>query len=456
MEKKVKPEKVTPPPTPAKAHLSPMDNSTIFTNVRGKGSQRSNFPARGQTSSTASKATGQRSELERSQESSDRAEKSPPSKSSKSKKTEDRPPSSPPGRRLRSRSPSPSPAPQRGHRAVQSSRSSSPTSGKGQRTNLKSSSPPSPTPKRGQRANQKSRSPSPTSRKGQRSNLRSRSSSPVPQIDNPTSPEPSKAKTSGRVSGKDTVSIKTEKMSQSTKSRPGKRQIIEEDSDEDYGFTRKSKRKHSSSNEKDQANPFDLSSCKHKTSQTRGSQRRGVKAESDDGDMSDSGRDERSRSFKGRNVSISNSESDEEAKVTNKGKTPKTKGQGVRGQESTQGRDASQSANVRGQKKRKVDDVSDDDESGGLQAKIKLESGTTSQSSRRHASDEDVPCVDTSKNRLGSSGDRTRTDRQGAGTKQEKITPHKPVHKRTEEDRARCDQADQEEVNLLFITNHVY
>ncbi|XP_033747756.1 nibrin-like [Pecten maximus] len=250
------------------------------------------------------------------------------------------------------------------------------------------------------RRSPRSRSPSPAPDKGESLNLRSRSpvspvskrlnlqSSPVREIvtDTSTSQGPF-AKKGGKCSPKSSknntmdIVVKKEKAVQEPKSRPGKRQIIEDDSDEDYGFTRKSKRKRDEVQNED--DPFDWSSRKGVVKESVSSNR-GLKKDRDEEVVimdseseTESNRGQRSVSSKGHEVRVSDSDSDSGTKWTGKGKNRSLSGRKV---QQTKGIvEIVEESQKTGKKKRKLDDSSDDeDKSQRSRVKVKEEPGINS------------------------------------------------------------------------------
>ncbi|OWF40288.1 Nibrin [Mizuhopecten yessoensis] len=403
----VKQEKTTPPPTTSKPPC--VKSSPAPLSVKGRESQRIKGPSQGdQDTATTSTARGQISQAYKSQNSSLKQKSRSPSP----KKQQDTSKMSPLRRSPRSRSPSPVPV-------------TSKTS------NLRSRSPAP--------ADLRSRSPAPP-------DLRSSSSSPAPPVSkrinmtlssvpevvtsNSASPVTKKGGKGGpkntRNNSPEIVVVKKEKVVRETKTRPGKRQIIEDESDEDYGFTRKSKRKRDSPDEVDnEDDPFDWSSRKS-AAKTSSKSERGLKVEKDEDIVIEDSESETedyrgkmSRSNKGQEVRVSDSDSDSGVKWTSKGKNRSPKGR--KGQQTKDVVELVEESQKIGQKKRKLDDSSDEEDQGHRsRRKIKEEPGisTSPTSSRGRQGNTRVE-------------EQEQTDRQEMVTKQERITPRKPISDRT-------------------------
>ncbi|XP_069135203.1 nibrin-like [Argopecten irradians] len=384
---RVKQEKKSPPSTQPKLSTSE--------SIKGQGSQGTKVSnqghkdtAKGQSGkATTSRSGGQSSEIDRSQNTRQKA------KSPSPKKKPEKSNLSPVRRSPRSRSPSPAPY-------------------KSESLSLRSRSSVSPDPKRSNRR------PSPA---------------PESVTDSSVLKGPF-AKRAGISSPRNTQNdnvIKKEKVLQIPKSRPGKRQIIEDDSDEDYDFTRKSKRKRDEDQNED--NPFDWSSRKNDVKKSKNSQRVSDKDENDDIVVMDSesetenDRGQMSVSRKGQEVRVLDSDSDSGTKWTGKGKGP-AKGQKVKSSKGNVG--LIEESQTVGKKKRKLDDSSDDEDiNQRSKVKIKKEPGISSPQSSargRHSRMEEQ--------------EDEQTDRQEIVTKQEKITPRKPTSERTrDQDRVQAE-----------------
>ncbi|XP_060072738.1 nibrin-like isoform X2 [Ylistrum balloti] len=365
-------------------------SSCVTLSVKSKESQRTKVPGQGHKDTDVTyKPSGQSSHIDRSQHSGQKQAQSPPPK-----RKPDKSATSPTRRSPRSKSLSPVPD-------------------KDESFNLRSRSPASP----GSR----------------RLNLRS---SPVPEVvtDTSTSRGPLTkrgVKPSPRMDKNDEtdiVDIKKEKNAQKTKSRPGKQQIIEDDSDEDYGFTRKSKKQRDNSDEvRNEDNPFDWTSRKSTVKMASNSEK-GLKKERDDDfiilDPDSETEDNRGKTLlsgKCQEVRVSDSDSDSGSGWAGKGKSRSPIGQ--KGQQAKSIVEVVGESQKLGCRKRKLDDSSDEEDKGQKsRRKIKQEPGISPPlaSTRGHQGQ-----------RRMEEQEHEQTGRQEVNAKQERITPRKTAVDRT-------------------------